>query len=1106
MPCRISGAAVLMLWYLLSPIRGTTQPPRLSANHPIRKAFYRHGKTTATHWLLTMLLSVAIAMGFAYPSIALSDNPTAGIAAIPHTVWTIAKPIDDATAQVDIELRQIWIHGSFMKALDKDVLKRALIVQQSLVGDDGSSNTIPRLDDKLRSGTLQWGYHSPLMYWNNSREVIDADTDLLETINSQKRASSSLNVGMRPASVFAGKKFEGKKLISADALVITLMNKASDSIGDRWQSRMQDLSRVACDSCALFPSNGQITRQRVYEFSFTPLSMPEHIALTLAYSAMALYVIFSFRRMRAFHSRFGLICAAIFMMTCSIMASFTICGILKINLSTIPQNAYPFVALVLGVENMFRLINAVLAYPPTMATELRIANALGDVGPLSIAAAAQNLTILSILSMVVSPGVAAFCAFAAIASLFDAFYLLTFFVAVLNVDIRRLELQDALAARHNKPRSRRKALPAKHTWVDALIQGRLPFSTRMAGTAVTTTFILSLNYHFFEHRAGATNLRDLLGLVRGGPPAVDDFDSFTPPPMNATLTPAEWLRMQDFDTAKEVLRLAKPGADKFIMRLFAPLVVVLGGSDRAGVHSTREVWTQALRSFAVHHFYPVAVAIVFAVAFVAVLMNFLLYNEAGDEDNEMTLEDLEDNLATTSINLPHRLDIVKMASTDNGHFVTIGLDRTIAISVYDAISQTHHAVGVPQNILKAIAWPIHHIAIDDSGDWIACHCSDDRILAYNHVKGIAISRLVQYPDDHPATIFGFAMLPAATGPRPYFLVLTSGSRLAMSCLDDGLSSGADLSPFPLMGAALLDSVQAGKQIVIVTMEAKLISHTWSGDSWQRANATKIQLETDHGSLTEQVSLHRYWDLDTELLIVTTSSRALFLHSVTLGHIADFDLTSAGTPVESFLIGPSRKCPACSTLALRRAAGVGAAYKDSCSLTTWFVSQDSEACICLAQQSALCTSFSNASQDTIIIDSPGVWSPVKSEAIMGLRRRSAQHYDTPREKKRLTTAQLRQRRHAQQKTQVEPQWEAYKLSIDGDLQTLDLPSGEVDSLFVNHPGPIAALDGHSIAVALGNSIKVIRSSRRGGSASRRSRMNSIDRSGSVSKRSSGRKTR
>lgn len=124
---------------------------------------------------------------------------------------------------------------------------------------------------------------------------------------------------------------------------------------------------------------------------------------------------------------------------------------------------------------MFRLINAVLAYPPTMATEMRIGNAMGDVGPLSVAAAAQNLAILSLLSMVVSPGVAAFCAFAAIASLFDTFYLLTFFLAVLNVDIRRLELQDALAARHNKPRHRKRPLPVHHSWLDALVQGRLPF-------------------------------------------------------------------------------------------------------------------------------------------------------------------------------------------------------------------------------------------------------------------------------------------------------------------------------------------------------------------------------------------------------------------------------------------------------------------------------------------------------------------------------------------------------------------------------------------------------------------------------------------------------
>lgn len=241
-------------------------------------------------------------------------------------------------------------------------------------------------------------------YWNNSAQVLEADLDVLKTINTQRLGYSSLNVVLRPASVLAGKRFSRNRLLAADALVITLMNEFRDETGSKWQEKMKHLRHRACQDCALFPADGHVTSHRVYEFSFMPLSLKEHLALGFAYGCMAVYVLVSFRRMKAFHSRFGLVVTAVTQMTCSILASFTICGILKINLSTIPQNAYPFVVLVLGVENMFRLINAVLAYPPTMATELRIGNALGDIGPLSVAAAAQNLAILSLLSTMVSSG------------------------------------------------------------------------------------------------------------------------------------------------------------------------------------------------------------------------------------------------------------------------------------------------------------------------------------------------------------------------------------------------------------------------------------------------------------------------------------------------------------------------------------------------------------------------------------------------------------------------------------------------------------------------------------------------------------------------------
>lgn len=1034
-----------------------------------------------------MLVSVAIAMGFSYPSILLSENPTAGLAAYPHHVWTTAKSVDNSTAKVDVEMRQIWIHGTYMNALNKAVLKQALAVQQSIVGEENINNMIPALDDRLRNGTLQWGYHSPLMYWNNSEDLIDSDPDILATINNQKHASTSLNVILRPASVFAGKKFSRRQLLAADALVITLMNKVDDDAGQQWQQQMKALADGTCQNCTLFPSNGHVLRQRTYEFSFTPLSVSEHVALTFAYSFMAIYVLVSLRRMRAFHSRFGLVVTAITQMTCSILASFTICGILKINLSMIPQNAYPFVVLVLGVENMFRLINAVVAYPPTMATELRIANALGDIGPISVAAAAQNLTILATLSTVVSPGVAAFCAFAAIATLFDTFFLLTFFVAVLNVDIRRLELQDALAARHGQTRHRRRQSPVHHTWFDALVQGRLPFSTRMAGTAVTTTFVLSLNYHFFEHRESATTLRHLLDLVRGGPPSVADLDTFAPPPINATLTPGEWMRMQDFDTAKEVMRLAKPGADAFIIRLFAPLVIVLEGADRTGVSGARAQWSHALRSFAIHHFYPVAVAVVFAVAFVAVLMNFLLYNDAGDEDNDLALNELEDSLSVHTVELPHKLDVVRLASSPGGHFITAALDRTLAVSTLDQVHQTHHTMAIPESILARIGWPIRHLAIDENGEWIACHCADDQVVGYNCSTGSVAS--VQYPDDHPALIFDFVWLPASAGSRLYFLALSSGGKLIMKRMDDGTSHATDLTRMPLVAASISDSVTRGRQLVVVTEDAHAISHIWSSGAWVAACINSLPIEvTAFGRLSGSMAVQTYCDLDTELVVVTTASHAVFLEGASLTPMTTFQLSEEGTYVDSFLIGSSRKCPSCGSLALRKVAASSTNDRTGeVVMTTWHADDDQDACICLSQTSSTCRSLEQAVKDKQIISAPGARTAVKSQAVLGLHRRRQQSSKVDSNPTRSVYAQVRRRRNARQGAQAEEaygQWEAYKLSIDGALETLELHSDAAkgadddNALYVDSAGPIITLDSQAVAVAFGNTVKVIRSSRRG----------------------------
>ena len=126
------------------------------------------------------------------------------------------------------------------------------------------------------------------------------------------------------------------------------------------------------------------------------------------------------------------------------MSSFTILAFLKVPVSHVPREVYPFVVFVIGLENMFRLINAVLATRAGKSTTDRISSALGDVGFLSSVAVVTDLGILGLLAQFSFPAVREFCLFAAVALVMDFILHLTFFLAALSVDVRRLELQDSI--------------------------------------------------------------------------------------------------------------------------------------------------------------------------------------------------------------------------------------------------------------------------------------------------------------------------------------------------------------------------------------------------------------------------------------------------------------------------------------------------------------------------------------------------------------------------------------------------------------------------------------------------------------------------------------
>lgn len=151
---------------------------------------------------------------------------------------------------------------------------------------------------------------------------------------------------------------------------------------------------------------------------------------------------------------------------------------------------FPFVVIVIGLENMFRLINAVLETPAEQPTTLRIASALGEVGFLSTVAVGTDLALLCIIGHFSVPAVREFCTFAGVALIMDFVLHLTYFLAVLSVDVRRLELQDSLdrmnlSENDSDFNSSWESTPAKeNSFAEFVIGGAMPVSTRIAGSAI----------------------------------------------------------------------------------------------------------------------------------------------------------------------------------------------------------------------------------------------------------------------------------------------------------------------------------------------------------------------------------------------------------------------------------------------------------------------------------------------------------------------------------------------------------------------------------------------------------------------------------------------
>jgi hypothetical protein len=984
-----------------------------------------------------------------------------------------------------------------MKALEPEVLLNALSIQDELLGptvnfdprrtynpvypDNSSMDLTSDMRDTLHAinglSNSSWFFHSPLQYWSCSAAKIAGDKDIITTVNRSSRQATSVNVTLRHSIVFSGKRFEDHRLIAADALVITLVHMLDSPVGQQWERRAEALGRKGSDKWQLYPPSGRSLVSTLYEFRFQPLSFQDDLFLGIAYALMALYFAISLSKLRALRSRMGLILAVVSQIAVSMMSSFTICAVFKIDLSKIPREAYPLVVVTVGLENIFRLINATIMTPPEHSTAARMEEALGQIGHVALAGVAQNLGLLWLLSRIVSPQVTGFCTFTAIALLFDFFYLLTFFSAVLSIDVRRTELSDSLhRASTPNERTLHPDFPKRRTWTDAILTGEAPFSTRIAGTVVLVGFVLVAQWHFFDNESLFQTVLIFSRLFKSTPP--------TPPPSSNTLlsvdinqarTPTAWLRMQDHETAHEVIQVIKPHAHSYIARVYDPLIFVLDGSDRTPNNSGVRRFLPAAYDFAKNQFGSFLITIVLVVAAVSLLMNYLLWDELPEGEGEGRPED-DPLLSIKTLSNGHILDVMLLATSKEGLIASVGLDRSIRI--WDIRRETTtHVVHDPD--LHVNPFPLLAISIDGDSNWLALLSAQNRVYMWNIPErrwGPSIP--VDVKGRNPvAFFFGHDETELI---NPVFVIRRSGLMSELH-VESGESIELQICRSPLVSA---QQHFEKANITSASPAARIITASKSG-------CIHVAKHVEAGWVSEGVDVRDSQD-DKEInsilpLPALSSFLAVRDHTVDLIDVETHRVrhTFHTRPMKQGSLRcfhSSRRRPQCGSVGV---ANLTLAYTSvetgDCIMQRYLPRREGDT-ICFRDPftpgSKTCCLWRETVENRYTIENPGLWEALKVGYLVGVRKVEVPP-DITTSSRPITNIGLRRRGanrpqslHLQMR-EAEDSWEVWSISSRGERAVTPLCGyNEKGNLLVYNLGPLQKIGTRSIAVALGNVIKVI----------------------------------
>lgn len=284
---------------------------------------------------------------------------------------------------------------------------------------------------------------SPANFWQQDVQRFTQDKSPLSTIFSyqdfQKGATSTAEMllGM-PLKNTGVKRYPVRSRQRLIQYALTLFYKTYDE---------RFIEGLRTKLARLYPlfnhqngfKNGNKNNNTAVVFYPEDLNYYEFIPLTGSFILMFLYYYFSVRKIDFIKSRFGLAFTALMTVLGSLTMTMGVCFFFGVSLSLQGKEVFPYLVIIVGLENVLVLTKSVLATPCHLDAKIRVAQGMSREGWSITKNLLLEITILTVGLCTFVPAIQEFCIFAITGLIADFFLQMLFFSTVLGIDIRRME-------------------------------------------------------------------------------------------------------------------------------------------------------------------------------------------------------------------------------------------------------------------------------------------------------------------------------------------------------------------------------------------------------------------------------------------------------------------------------------------------------------------------------------------------------------------------------------------------------------------------------------------------------------------------------------------